>query len=127
MARQKRSSRILDQAARRLSGLKAVDEKIVLDGGYSAAAYSKAIDALRNTLDNYNTALSTVDALYVDIAKAEQTVANYSEQVLTGVAARFGKDSQQYKATGDIRKSDRKRPSRKATPEARTAEASAAC
>ncbi len=115
MTRRKRSSRTLDQATRRLSGLKSVDAKIVLDGGYSAAGYIKAIDNLRNKLDTYNTALSTVDSLYVDIANAERDVAQYSDQILTGVAARFGKNSQEYKATGGVRKIDRKRPTRKAS------------
>ncbi len=113
MARKKRSSRTLDSAYHRLKGLQSIDEKIVLDGGVSAQGYIKTIEELRQKIDAYNRTLSAVDDLYVQIAVAERSVAEYSEKVLVGVAARFGKDSSEYNMTGGVRKSDRKRPSRK--------------
>jgi hypothetical protein len=36
-----------------------------------------------------------------------------SEDMLIGVASKYGKDSYEYKLTGDTRRSDRKRPVRK--------------
>lgn len=36
-----------------------------------------------------------------------------SERMLAGVAARYGKDSSQYEQAGGVRKSERKRPTRK--------------
>ena len=58
MARQKRGSRTLDKAQRRLASLLSIDPKIVLDST-SAQDYAKNIDALRKKIDAYNTTLST--------------------------------------------------------------------
>ena len=112
MARQKRGSRTLDKAQRRLASLVSIDPKIVLDST-SAPEYAKTIDALRKKIDAYNTTLSTVDEMYNEIADAERSLADYSEQVLMGVAVRFGKDSNEYDKAGGVRKRDRKRPTRR--------------
>ena len=112
MARQKRGSRTLEKAERRFSSIQQIDSKIVLDGGVSATNYNKNITDLRNKISTYNTTLSTVDDLYIEIIDAERALADYSEKVLLGVAARFGKDSKEYEVAGGIRKRSRKRPTR---------------
>ncbi|MGC1308237.1 MAG: hypothetical protein WA885_13500 [Phormidesmis sp.] len=114
MARQKRSSRILEKAQRRLASIQSIDAKLTLDGGISIQTYAKVIGDLRSQLDSYNTALSTIDDLYNNIADAERQLADYSEQMLLGVAAKFGKNSNQYEMAGGVRKRDRKRPVRRA-------------
>ncbi len=112
MARQKRGSRTLEKAERRFSSLQQIDSKIVLDGGVSATNYNKNIANLRNKISAYNTTLSAVDELYIEIVDAERALADYSEKVLLGVAARFGKDSKEYEVAGGVRKRSRKRPTR---------------
>lgn len=114
MARQKRGSRTLDKAQRRLASLLSIDPKIVLDST-SAQDYAKTIDALRKKIDAYNTTLYTVDEMYKEITDAERSLADYSEQVLMGVAVRFGKNSDEYDKAGGVRKRDRKRPTRQVT------------
>ena len=104
MARQKRGSRTLEKAERRFSSIQQIDSKIVLDGGVSATNYNKNITDLRNKISTYNKTLSTVDDLYIEIIDAERALADYSEKVLLGVAARFGKDSKEYEVAGGIRK-----------------------
>ena len=44
------------------------------------------------------------------LAASEKTLQDLSERVLAGVAARFGKDSNEYEKVGGVRKSERKRP-----------------
>ena len=45
--------------------------------------------------------------------KSRKSVAEYSNRMLSGVATRFGKDSNEYEAAGGVRKSERKKPQRK--------------
>ncbi|MGB3768431.1 MAG: hypothetical protein WA947_17885 [Phormidesmis sp.] len=115
MARQKRGSRTLDKAQRRLSSVRSIDAKLALDGGITAADYEKRIVELRTQIDAYNTTLSTVDELYNKIKLTEQQLSDYSERVLIGVAAKYGKNSNQYEMAGGVKKSERKRPARKLT------------
>lgn len=48
---------------------------------------------------------------------AEDRLKDLSERVLLGVATRYGKDSDEYEMAGGIRKSERKRPLRRAKAE----------
>ena len=113
MARQKRSSRTLDKAQRRLSSVRSIDAKLALDGGITATEYEKRITNLRNKIDTYNTTLSTIDELYNEIKVTEKSLSDYSERVLIGVAAKYGKNSNQYEMAGGVKKGERKRPARK--------------
>ncbi|MDD2922102.1 MAG: hypothetical protein PHQ36_07425 [Anaerolineales bacterium] len=65
-------------------------------------------------LSAYNTLLSQVDEVYNAVLSAEKALRDLNERMLTGVAAKYGKDSSQYEMAGGIRKSERKRPVRKA-------------
>lgn len=83
--------------------------------------YNKHIANLQTKVDTYNKALSDVDALQNEVDEAEQLLRDYSEQMLLGVAVKFGKNSTEYKNAGGIKKRDfpterlcqRKRPTRK--------------
>ncbi|PZO09939.1 MAG: hypothetical protein DCF25_21225 [Leptolyngbya foveolarum] len=113
MARRKRSSRVLERAQRRLDGVQSIDQKLDAGGGFTALGYQKMIAQLRADISAYNTALSTVDALTNKVAETELQLAEYSERMLLGVAAKYGKDSHEYEMAGGVKKSDRKRPARK--------------
>lgn len=114
MSRKKRSSRALEKATVRFDGIKSVNPKLDAGGGFTAPGYEKAIVQLRADISAYNTVLSTVDALQNRIADSEKEVSEYSERMLLGVAARYGKDSNEYEMAGGVRKRDRKRPVRQA-------------
>ena len=47
------------------------------------------------------------------LKEKEKLLRAFSERMLTGVAAKFGKDSEQYQKAGGTKKSDRKKPKRK--------------
>ncbi|MGB3298190.1 MAG: hypothetical protein WBA76_07960 [Phormidesmis sp.] len=113
MARKKRSSRILERAQRRLDGIQSIDAKLDAGGGFNASGYVKIIGQLRAEISAYNTALSNVDALTNKVAETEKVLAAYSERMLLGVAARYGKNSHEYEMAGGVKKSERKRPARK--------------
>jgi hypothetical protein len=114
MPRQKRGSRILEKAQVRLSGVESIDTQLDVGAGITAPGFTYTISDLRNKINAYNTALATVDALQNQVIEAEQAVASYAERMLTGVATKYGKDSNEYEMAGGVRKRDRKRPSRRA-------------
>jgi hypothetical protein len=115
MGRLKRTSKILDKANTRAAGLRSIGT-LDFGGGLTSAAYEQAIADTRGQLDDYNQMLSLLDAKANAVAASEKTLQDFSERVLAGVAARYGKNSSEYDMVGGVRKSERKRPqSRKAT------------
>ena len=114
MFKKKSICRILDKARVRLDGIQAIDVGLDLGTGLSAKGYTQRITTLQQKISAYNSRLSDVDELKSQIADAEKELSDYSEQILLGVAARFGKDSYEYEKAGGVRKSERKRPARKA-------------
>jgi hypothetical protein len=118
MGRLKRTSKVLEKASVRAAGLRSIGPED-FGGGLTSAAYETAVADTRQKLDNYNEALSLVDEKANILADSEKLLLDYNERVLAGVAAKYGKNSNQYEKVGGKRKDDRKRPtSRKssATP-----------
>ena len=122
MARRKRSSKVLEKADRRIASLRSINPDLNLGNGLTVDVYTTLITDMRDRLAAYNTVLSTVDKTYNDMLVIEQKLGDYSELLLLGVATKFGKNSDEYEMAGGIKKSDRKRSTRKsnttpATPE----------
>ncbi|MEH2320738.1 hypothetical protein [Nostoc sp.] len=107
MSRQKRTSRILEKAQLRSSGLKSIVPNIKFDEYYSLEKMIESIDLLRNKLDVYNTALSVVDSSKTEIEEMEKNLSQLSEKMLMVVAIKYGKDSREYEMAGGVRNSDR--------------------
>ncbi|MDZ8262599.1 hypothetical protein [Nostoc sp. ChiQUE01b] len=113
MARPKRNSRTLGKAQTRLASIKSINLSLDVGEGLSVKDYTGKIESLRQSLEAYNTTLSTIDVLLTQILENEQDLADYSEKILRGIAYKFGKNSYEYQMAGGIRKSDRKRNVRK--------------
>jgi hypothetical protein len=79
--------------------------------GLTSAAYEAAVEDTRQKLDGHNEALSLVDERANILADSEKKLQDLNERVLAGVAAKYGKNSNQYEKIGGVRKDDRKRPS----------------
>jgi uncharacterized protein YciW len=110
MARMKKqSSPKIDQAATRAAGLKSIDATLDLGNGMTLTAYQAAITDAQGKLAAYNTKLSEVDEAQNAFSVAEKNIADLSERMLAGTAARYGKNSDQYEMAGGTRKSERKR------------------
>ncbi len=114
MPRIKRTSDIIEKAAGRLSGLKSINPNLDLGKGITADAFHDIIETARQKVDAYNTTLSRLDADRNAMLEAEKAVSDFSEKALLGVAFQYGKDSHEYGMAGGIRKSQRKRSTRKA-------------
>jgi HAMP domain-containing protein len=111
MPRQKRTSRKLENAELRAAGLRAIDPKLDFGNSRSLSNLTAMIEQLRTKLDAYNTALSIIDSSRTEIALLEKAMGELSDQLLIGVAFRYGKDSGEYEMAGGVRKSERIRRS----------------
>ncbi|MEH2107948.1 hypothetical protein [Nostoc sp.] len=109
MARPKRNSRILGKAETRLASIKSINSSLDVGEGLSVKDYTVKIESLRQSLEAYNTTLSTIDILLTQILENEENLADYSEKFLRGIAYKFGNNSYEYQMAGGTRKSDRKR------------------
>ncbi|NJM71328.1 MAG: hypothetical protein HC862_14475 [Scytonema sp. RU_4_4] len=111
MTRQKRTSRILEKAELRTSGLKAIDPNIDFGDTRNLQNMIQLIEQLRTKIDAYNTALAVIDSSKTEIQELEKNLGELSEQMLIGVAFKYGKDSREYEMAGGVRKSERVRRS----------------
>ena len=115
MARKKRTSRVLVNAESRNAGLRSIHKDLDLGNGLTLSEYTRLIEDMRTKLSEYNAALSVVDKACNAVHECEQVLRDYSEVMLLGVAAKYGKNSNEYEMAGGVRKSERKRPARRAS------------
>jgi hypothetical protein len=113
MALKKRTSKTLDEADMRASSMQSITATLNLGNNLSLAKFKELVAAGRAKLDDYNQTLATADQKANDVVAAEQAVRDYSGRMLAGVAAAFGKDSDEYEQSGGTRTSERKRPAPK--------------
>ena len=116
MARQKRTSSIAEAAGTRASGLESIDANLDLGNGLTLGAFKSAISAVAFQLSAYNTKLSELDGLLNVLEAGEKSLADLSERMLSGVATKFGKNSDQYEKAGGTKKSEIKRGPKKKKP-----------
>ena len=113
MAFKKKSSMDFEHAIKRMASVKAIDPTLDLGNGLTVESYQQSIDQVSKAMEAYNTQLSLADSLRSSIKEKEKLLRAFSERMLTGVAAKFGKDSEQYQKAGGTKKSERRRPKRK--------------
>lgn len=109
MGRMKRTSKALDKAGTRAAGLRSIGAQD-FGNGLTSTTFEEAVADTRAKLDDYNQTLSLVDEKANLLADAEKKLSDFSERVLAGVAAKYGKNSNEYEKVGGTRKADRKRP-----------------
>jgi hypothetical protein len=108
MARRKRSSLTLERSERRAAGMRSIQADLDLGNGMTVEAYTAAVEAMRNTQNNYNTLLSSVDQAYNDMLAMERNLAELSERMLSAVAVKYGRNSTEYEMAGGVRRSERR-------------------
>lgn len=116
MARQKRTSPIAEAAGVRADSLESIDPALDLGNGLSVGSYRSAIAAVLVKLSAYNTKLSELDGVLNGLEAGEKELADLSERMLTGVATKYGKNSDQYEKAGGTKKSEIKRGPKKKKP-----------
>jgi hypothetical protein len=109
MSRTKKGSKILEKAEMRLAGIQSINKSLDLGNGLSAEEFNALIEETRSKLLAYNSALSAIDKARSDVLNLEKKLGDYTENILLGVATRFGKKSDEYEMAGGVRKDRRKR------------------
>ncbi|MEH2181981.1 hypothetical protein [Nostoc sp.] len=112
MSRPKRGSKVLDRAQRRIAALKSISPTLDLGNGITIDSFASAIKTTQDKLEAYNSSLSTVDLTQGTLELAEKSLMELTEHMLVSVAAKYGKNSDEYKMAGGVRRSERKRPMR---------------
>jgi hypothetical protein len=115
MPRATRQSKPLDKAERRATSLQAVNPKFDLGNGRSLSAYTTAIQDLRIKLSTYNAMIANIDQAQRAIELAEEQLNDFSEHLLLGVAAIYGKGSDEYAMAGGSRKRSSSRSPRQSS------------
>ncbi|MBH8560911.1 hypothetical protein I8748_01730 [Nostoc sp. CENA67] len=116
MARQKRTSKVLEKAVRRAAGIKSIDPNLDLDSGLTLTAFSTLIETMRSKENTYNTALSSLDKFYREMLETERQLADMAEHMLLAVATRYGKSSVEYGMAGGVPKNQRHKGLRGESP-----------
>jgi hypothetical protein len=122
MVRLKRSSTVLDKAARRAAGMKSINEILDFGNGLNLTEFDARIQTLQTHISSYNTMLSGLDEMAGRIKLLEQELSSFSEKMLMSAATRYGKDSLQYiQAGGNPRKRSKRRTTGTVTDSSATA------
>ncbi len=116
MARRKRTSQMLEKAARRAAGINSIDPNLNLGNGLTLPAFSTLIETMRTRENAYNTALSNLDKLYREMLQTERELGDMAEHMLLGVATRYGKSSVEYGMAGGVPKNQRRKKLRGESP-----------
>ncbi|MDZ8092102.1 MAG: hypothetical protein RMZ42_09180 [Nostoc sp. DedQUE05] len=109
MARLKRTSQVLEKAARRAASISSIDPNLDVSNGLTLFAYSSLIETMRNKENIYNTALSNLDKIYREMLETEQQLADMTEHILMGIGAKYGKSSVEYGMAGGVPKNQRRK------------------
>jgi hypothetical protein len=113
--RKKTVSKVIQTASKRAAGIRSIDPKLVLMDGVSLPSYEAAINDANEKMAMCNTLSSQLDEANNQFQAAERALRDLSDRVLSGVASRYGRDSDQYEMAGGTRRSERKKPKRKAS------------
>jgi len=116
MGRARRNSTVLENAATRANGIRAISPTLDLGPGLTLAAFEQAIADARTKLEDYNQTIAALDEKANQLTAAEKSVSELSARMLAGIGARFGKNSNEYEQAGGVRQSERRRTPRKAGP-----------
>ena len=97
------------KAQTRIASLASIDPNLDLGNGITLAIYQQTYNVFKDSLNTYNTLLSTVDEKYNTALAALAQLKDYNERVLAGVASKYGKNSSEYEQAGGVRKAERKK------------------
>ncbi|QLE57125.1 hypothetical protein [Nostoc sp. TCL26-01] len=109
MARKKRTSQVLEKAARRAASINSINPNLDLGNGLTLPAFLTLIETMRTRENIYNTSLSNLDKLYLEMLDTERELADMAEHMLLGVATRYGKSSVEYGMAGGVPKNQRRK------------------
>ena len=117
MARLKRtSSPTLEKARHILAGLKQITPKPEFGPELTETLFEGEINGFGNDLEAFNGGLAEIDDQQNRLDDRELKLSDFSQRIQAAVKALYGPDSSEFEVIGGVRRSDRKRRTRKPTP-----------
>jgi hypothetical protein len=116
MPRQKRNSKVVENAQRRLESLRSINPELDFGNNLSIKVYTNSIEQARQAIAHYNTLLSMVDEAQKVVEASEEQVAELSTRLLQNVGARYGRNSVEYIKAGGKPSSSKRKTAIGATP-----------
>jgi hypothetical protein len=113
MARQRRTSTVLETARQLLAGLKSIAPPPTFGPTVTLSSYETATLAFAGKLDSYNQAVAALDDMQNDLGTDEDNLREMNKRILSAVEAQYGPDSSEYEVAGGTRQSERKKPAAK--------------
>lgn len=110
MSRLKKSnSPVIDTAEKRVAGLESIDPNLALAPDLTLPLYKAALNTTRDAVMNYNKQLSQADEAANKMKASERALADFSERMLAGIVAKYGRNSDQYEKAGGTRRAERRK------------------
>ena len=104
----KTNSRVINAAAARAAGMSTINPQLELGGDrITLVRYQSMIVEAQALQSNYNALLSHTDAARSAFILAEANLRDQSVRMLSGVAAYFGRESEEYQKAGGTKRSAR--------------------
>ncbi len=116
MSGKKKTSKHIEKAKYRVSGLRSIDHALDMGEGMTIEAYETAIAEAEQKIAAYNTASASINDLKKEAEAAEQSLADFSDRMLHLIAGRFGTKSPQYEKAGGKPRSSRRKKKTEAEP-----------
>jgi hypothetical protein len=108
-------SRLNAKLDRRLNGLKNIDPNLELGEGLTVAVLETKIKEFKVMLDDYNLTLVENETKRSKVRAMEPVMGDLAEWILHAVSTKFGNNSAEYTSAGGVRKSERKKPVKRAS------------
>jgi hypothetical protein len=112
MARERRTSSVLDTSQERLAGLKSIDLEPSFGGDMTVAAFTGKVNGFTGNLGTYNQHMAALDDEQNAIDAEEEELRDWNSRWLSAIEAKYGRDSSEYEMVGGTRTSDRRKPGR---------------
>lgn len=116
MSRPKRKSTILETARQRLAGLKQFTTPANFGPATTPASYEAEINGFSADQDSYNGDIAALDDKQNRLNARESGLADWNQRILAAVKAQYGPDSSEFELVGGVRRSERKKPTKKGGP-----------
>ena len=114
MSRPKRSSTVLELARQRLAGLKKISPKPTFAAPLSEETYEAEIEGFSDDQNAYNGDVAALDEKANLLDVRERVLDDFNQRIFAGIRSQYGPDSNELELVGGVRRSDRKRPARRA-------------
>lgn len=113
MSRAKRNSKNLRIARERLAGLKKITPPPDFGPATKQSDYEAEITGYSDDQDGYNGDVAALDDKQNRLDTRDRGLGDWNGRILSAVKARYGPDSTEYEMVGGVRRSERKKPTKK--------------